>query len=128
MPDVGDVSLLLLVPPNPLHFLTIIHYLALLFILVVVISPAETGGTVFLILLGVTGLLIVADIYGAEVIRVGITLLLIRVGAVAIPIILAGTAEQPSSRQVMGFVALLGLPSVATFLFLCGLDPAVPCG
>ena len=87
MPDIGSISPDILLPPHPLHFLTIIRYVSLLFILFMVISPREGGGTVFLIMLGAAALLIVADVYGADVIQRRFTVFLIRVFAVVIPMI-----------------------------------------
>lgn len=112
-------------PPHPLHFLTIIRYISIVLILFVVIAPREGGGTIFLILLGVTALLIVADVYGSSVITQRLAVFLIRVSAVVVPFILAGSGTDKSTRQIMVVVALLGLPSILIMLFLPYIDPSL---
>lgn len=125
MPDIGSIGTSTFVPPHPFHFLTIIRYLSILFILFIYISPRESGGLVFMLLLGVTALLMVADIYGAAVIQRRFTVFIIRVMAVVIPIILAGTGTEKTTRQTALFVAIMGMPSVGITLFAPFLDPAL---
>ena len=125
MPDIGSIGVSTFVPPHPFYFLTIIRYLSILFILFIYISPRESGGLIFMLLLGVTALLMVADIYGAAVIQRRFTVFIIRVMAVVIPIILAGTGTEKTTRQTALFVAIMGMPSVGITLFAPFLDPSL---
>jgi len=119
MPNVDPQAFL---PAYPLHFLSIIRYISLLIVIVLVILPREGGGTAFLIMLGLTALTIVSDVYGSPVIDNLFIIFFIRVLAVVIPSIMAGSGSDKTSRQLMGITAVLGLPSVAILLFLCWLD------
>jgi len=125
MPDIGAIGAGSFVPPHPFHFLTIIRYVSILFVLFIYVSPRESGGLVFMLMLGATALLMVADIYGAEVIERRFTIFLIRVMAVVIPIILAGTGTEKTTRQTAILVALMGMPSVGITLFMPFLDPSL---
>jgi hypothetical protein len=107
-----------------LHVLTIIRYISLALILILVISPREGGGTIFLLLMAGVVLLIVTDIYAAAIIERRFMLFLVRVMAVALPMMMAGTGTDKSSRQLMVMVALLGLPGTLIMLFVPWFDPA----
>lgn len=124
MPDISTIPQLL-VPPHPFHVLLILRYISLVLILVLVISPREGGGTVFLVLMAVVALIIVADIYAASIIERRFVLFMMRVLAVAVPMLLSGTGTDRASRQVMVMVALLGVPGVLVLLFVPGFDPAL---
>ena len=124
MPDIGFAPGTF-IPPYPLHFLTIIRYITLLFIIFIVISPREGGGTTFLLLLGVAALLNVADIYGSAVIERRFTIFLIRMMAIVVPILLAGIGTDKSTRQIAIVVATLGVPSATILLFAPFIDPSL---
>ena len=124
MPDVS-ITPELLAPPYPFHVLTIFRYISLALILVLVLSPREGGGTVFLILMAVAAMLIVADVYASTIIERRFYLFMIRVLAVAFPMMLAGTGTDKASRQLMVVIALLGIPSILILLFVPWFDPSL---
>ena len=124
MPDIS-LSPEAFIPPYPLHFLTIIRYATLLFIIFIAISPREGGGTTFLLMLGGTALLIVADVYSGDVIASRFAIFMIRVLAVVIPVLMSGSASDKSTRQIAGLVALLGMPGIVIMLVVPTLDPSL---
>lgn len=123
MPNIDPQAFM---PAYPLHFLSILRYITLLIVIVMVILPREGGGTAFLIMLGLSALFMVSDIYGSPIIENLFIIFFIRVLTIVLPALMAGTGSDKTSRQLMGITAFLGLPGIAIFLFACWLDfPAI---
>ena len=123
MPDIGAFDASTILPTFPLHFLKIIRYVSLLIVIYLVITPNE-GGTIFLLLMGFSALLIVADVYGSQIFDVRFAVFAVRVLAVVVPVLMAGSGPDPNTRQTAGLIAGLGLPSIAIMLFFPDVDPS----
>ena len=123
MPDVG-VSPDMFIPPYPLHFLTIIRYVSLLLLIAIALSPNE-GGTTFLIMTGLSAVLIVADVYSGAFIPNRFVVFLIRVLAVVVPILMAGTGPDKNTRGLAGMTGALGIPAIIVMLAVPWIDPAI---
>lgn len=111
----------LFVPPSPFHFLVIIHYVTLAFIIYMVISPHE-GGILFMILMAVTALLVAVSIYSPTFVSQRFLLFGVRTLAIVIPLLMAGTAQNKDVRQTSLIVSGLSAPGVAIMLMLPFLD------
>ena len=124
MPDISGLTIGSLLPQYPLHFLAIIHYLTLLLIIFLIVAPTESG-TLFTLLMGVTAILIVADLYSSVTNFPRFWLFMARLFAIVLPVGMAGAAAEKNIRELSMLVALLSGPGLVVLLFAPHLDPLV---
>lgn len=106
-----------LVPPSPLHWTSIVHYLVLVMALVMLFTSGDKSPVVFLFVLAVLALSTGADLYVGVYQIARLIIFLLRVLMVGLPIMLAGMAPTEDGRAVGIITAVLAAPIfVITFI------------
>lgn len=120
-----EIQLSDLVPSYPLHWTTILHYLALLSVIAILTAARDKATVLFTLVLAVLALALGADLY-SNLLRISrIFIFLLRVVIFALPIVIAGMAPTGESRSLGFLAAILGLPFLVLTFLTCILGPAM---
>jgi hypothetical protein len=112
-----------LIPPYPLHWTTILHYLILLVTIFLLTASGDKTPTVFIFVLAVLALADGADLYAGLIHLAQIFIFLIRVILFGVPVVIAGMAPTEQSRSMGVLLAILGAPLLALTFVSCMLGP-----
>lgn len=118
-----------LVPLQPTHWTSILHYGVLFVTLYMLITSGDKTPLLYIAVLGIEAILTGADLYIDRVAMTGIFIFLIRVGMTAIPIVMAGWSPTETARSAGIVGALLAAPILVLTFFSCNLgqfgDPRI---
>ncbi len=122
MPEVQFSNL---VPPYPLHWTTILHYLALLGVVAILTASGDKATVLFTLVLAVLALALGADLYSNMLRLPRVFIFLLRVIIFTLPIVIAGMAPTEESRSLGFLAAILGLPLLGLTFLTCILGPTL---
>lgn len=118
------ISFAQLAPTAPLNWISICHYLVLLMSIYMLVTAGEKTPLLYIIILGVQALFTGASLFIDKVYLIKVIAFLIRVGIVAIPLVLAGWAPTENTRQAGVTMAIMAAP-ILLMTFLSCLVPFI---
>ncbi len=117
------VDFRMLIPPYPLHWTTIVHYLLLVGTVALLMMAGDKASLLYVLVLAAEALLIGADLYSHLVNIPRLFLFLNRVVIFGIPLIMAGMAATEEARIVGGIMAVIALPLLVATFITCWMGP-----
>ena len=106
-------------PTAPFNWITILHYLILLATVYMLVTAGEKTPLLYIIVLGIQALCAGASLYIDKVTIAPLFAFLIRVGMVAIPLVLAGWSPTENTRSAGVMTAILAAPVLAMTFLSC---------
>lgn len=122
---IPDIPITDLIPPYPLHWTTILHYLLLLGTIAMLTASAERSSLIFTLIMAAFALIVGADLYLNLLPMSSMFVLLLRMGMFGVPIVLAGMAPTEQARNIGVVLAILSAPILALTFLNC-LIPYAP--
>lgn len=114
-----------LIPLYPLHWTTIIRYVALLIALGILIFAGDEANIMFTLVLAMFAIVIGADLYSPMLHVSRLFIFLIRVLTLALPLVIAGMAPTEGTRG-MGFILVaIGIPLLGLMFLTCVFGPTL---
>jgi hypothetical protein len=117
------VNFALLIPPFPLHWTSIAHYLVLLGAILLLLFAGDKTSIVYIAVVAIEALLVGLGLYSNLVAVPRLFIFLGRVLLLGIPVVLAGMAPTENARTVAVLMAIVALPLVVVLLITCLLGP-----
>jgi hypothetical protein len=119
----GNFSPAQLIPPFPLHWTTILHYIVILAAIAMLMTSGDKAPMSFLFVLAALALLAGIDLYSPLLNVSRIFVFLIRFGIFGIPVVLAGLAPTEQARSLGVVTAIIAFPILVVTFITCLLGP-----
>jgi hypothetical protein len=114
-----NFSLSALYPTAPLNWISILHYLILMATVYMLVTAGEKTPLLYIIVLGSQALFAAASLYIDQVRLAPLFAFLVRVGMVAVPLVLAGWSPTENTRSAGVMTAILAAPVLAMTFLSC---------
>lgn len=116
MPDITVAELL---PTQPLHWTSIIHYIVLFLALFTLVTSGDKASILYILILAALALFTGADLYINRFPMPRLFVFIIRVLILGIPIILAGLSPTEQTRNLSVVTAIFAFPILVMTFFSC---------
>lgn len=116
MPNITAAQLL---PTNPLHWTSILHYLVLALAIFSLVTSGDKASILHILILAMLALLTGADLYVDRISIPRLFVFIIRVLIMAIPLIMAGMAPTEQTRNISILTAVFAIPILFITFFSC---------
>nr|MBN1229591.1 hypothetical protein [Anaerolineae bacterium] len=118
-----NITLEQLIPPYPLHWTTILHYLILIGSVTLLTIAGDRTSLMFVFVLAVLALAVGVDLYAYLIQVPRITIFFIRVIIFGTPLILAGLSGTGGGQTLAIIMAAMGLALLVLVFASCWLGP-----
>ena len=108
-----------LIPPYPLHWTTILHYIILLGAITLLTIGGDKTSLLFTFILAGLAVLTGISLYSTLIQIPRIAIFLIRVGIFGLPVVIAGMSDTDEGRVVGIGLGMLGLVILAVLFVTC---------